>query len=227
MIAFGSPSRFGTREAEQGGMSYFPDRGYSSAGAFAADYVGAVAAALNTVDLNAVTAAGELLAARVRSGGAIFTCGNGGSAAIANHLVCDCFKGARTGSSIAPRVHGLSSAVELITAIANDIGPEEVFAYQLESLARPGDVLIAISSSGASPNILRALGSARRSGVASIAMTGFSGGAAAEAADVVLHVPAENYGVVEDVHQSLMHILSQYLRMSHFQQPETLGSVKF
>jgi len=58
-------------------------------------------------------------------------------------------------------------------------------------------------------------------------MTGFSGGAAAEAADVVLHVPAENYGVVEDVHQSLMHILSQYLRMSHFQQPETLGSVKF
>ena len=208
-------------------MTYFPDRRYPSAGAFAADYVGAVAAALATVDLEAVSAAGELLAARVHDGGAIFTCGNGGSAAIANHLVCDCFKGARTGSSIAPRVHSLSSAVELITAIANDLGPDEVFAYQLESLARPGDVLIAISSSGASANIIRALSAARRLGLASIAMTGFAGGEAAEAADVALHVRAENYGVVEDAHQSLMHILSQFLRMTHFRQPETLGSVKF
>jgi phosphoheptose isomerase len=208
-------------------MSYFPDRRYPSAGAFAADYVVAVAAALNTVDLDAVSAAGELLAARVRGAGAIFTCGNGGSAAIANHLVCDCFKGVRTGSSIAPRVHSLSSAVELITAIANDLGPDEVFAYQLESLARPGDVLIAISSSGASANIIRALSAARRLGLASIAMTGFAGGEAAEAADVALHVRAENYGVVEDAHQSLMHILSQFLRMTHFRQPETLGSVKF
>jgi D-sedoheptulose 7-phosphate isomerase len=156
-------------------MSYFPDRRYPSAGAFAADYVGAVSAALNTVDLDAVSAAGELLAARMRGGGAVFTCGNGGSAAIANHLVCDCFKGARTGSSVAPRAHSLSSAVELITAIANDVGLNEVFAYQLQSLARPGDVLIAISLSGASANILRALSSARRLGVASIAMTGFSG----------------------------------------------------
>jgi D-sedoheptulose 7-phosphate isomerase len=208
-------------------MSYFPDRGYPTAGAFAADYIGGVAAALNTVDLGAVSAAGALLAARVQAGGAIFTCGNGGSAAIANHLVCDCIKGARTGSSIAPRVHSLSSAVELITAIANDIGAEAVFAYQLESLARPGDILIAISSSGASPNIVQALTSARRLGLASIAMTGFSGGAAAQAADVVLHVQAENYGVIEDAHQSLMHILSQFLRLAHLRQPETLGSVKF
>jgi len=88
-------------------------------------------------------------------------------------------------------------------------------------------VLIAISSSGASANILQVLTSARRLGVASIAMTGFSGGAAAEAADVALHVRAENYGVVEDAHQSLMHILSQFLRMAHFSQPETLGSVRF
>ncbi len=111
-----------------------------------------------------------------------------------------------------PRVASLASQVELITAIANDIAYDEVFAYQLRTMAAPGDILITISSSGNSENIVRAIDCARQNGVASIAMTGFSGGRSAKLADVVLHVAAENYGIVEDVHQSMMHCFAQYLR---------------
>jgi phosphoheptose isomerase len=124
-------------------------------------------------------------------------------------------------------VHSLSTTVELITAIVNDIGSEQMFTYQLESLGSTGDTLIAISSSGASPNIISALQWAKENGMKTIAMTGFSGGEAAEIADTSLHVPIDNYGVVEDVHQSLMHILAQFLRVSHFVDVNKLGMTKF
>jgi phosphoheptose isomerase len=117
--------------------------------------------------------------------------------------------------------------VELITAIANDIGVEEMFAYQVGSLGKPGDVLISISSSGASPNIVEALKRAKGMGMHTIAMSGFQGGASRRVADISLHVAAENYGVVEDAHQSLMHILAQYLRQAHIDDVSKLGKIKF
>ena len=119
-----------------------------------------------------------------------------------------------------PRVMSLSHPIELITAIANDIEYAEIFVHQLRNAARPGDVLITISSSGDSENIVRALAWARDNGLGTISMTGFSGGRSAKLADINLHVAAENYGVVEDAHQALMHILSQYVRMSEI--PENL-----
>jgi len=157
----------------------------------------------------------------------IFSCGNGGSAAIANHLICDCLKGVRTGSTLHPRVHSLSASIETITAVGNDIGYDDIFVYQLESLSKPGDVLIAISSSGESPNIVKALTRAREMDVATIAMTGFSGGAAASIAGISLHVQGQNYGIVEDIHQSLMHILAQHLRYMHLEDESALGRIKF
>ena len=208
-------------------MTYFPNRIFEDAGKYADAYFGQFAAATARLDRQALARAGRLLAERAAAGALIFSCGNGGSAAIANHLVCDCMKGVRTGSLLKPKVNSLSATVELITAIVNDIGAEEMFAHQLASMASPGDVLIAISSSGASPNIVRALETARAMKLKTIAMTGFSGGEAAQLADISLHVGAQNYGVVEDVHQSLMHILAQYLRHSHLEDPSSLGSVKF
>jgi phosphoheptose isomerase len=163
----------------------------------------------------------------VSAGGTIYSCGNGGSAAIANHLACDCLKGIRNGSSLMPRVVSLAATVELITAIANDLSYEQIFAFQLSSLAKPGDLLIAISSSGESPNILSALNWAKANGVGSISMTGFAGGQAASLADVNLHVGATNYGVVEDMHQSFMHLLAQYVRHKHLVDATSLGQVKF
>jgi phosphoheptose isomerase len=121
---------------------------------------------------------------------------------------------------LTPRIVSLSTTVEMITAIGNDLSYDEVFVYQLRSLARPGDALITISSSGNSENIVRAALWARDNGIPVIAMTGFSGGRSATIADVNLHVKADNYGVIEDTHQSLMHILAQYARQAHM--PEGL-----
>lgn len=208
-------------------MKYFPDKIFPGAGEYAGEYFELLAKAYRTVDRAALASAGELLASVSRKGDFIYACGNGGSAAVSNHLVCDCMKGVRTRSSLKPRVHSLSATVEVVTAIVNDIGIEEMFAFQISSLGRPGDVLIAISSSGASPNIIAGLREAKSLGMKTIAMTGFDGGAAASLADISLHVNAHNYGVVEDVHQSLMHILAQYLRHSHLDNPEELGAVKF
>jgi phosphoheptose isomerase len=208
-------------------LHLFPDQRYSDASDYTHAYFGHLAAAAATVDGHAVEAAAQLLIERAAGRNMIYSCGNGGSAAIANHLVCDCMKGVRTQSTLRPRVHSLSTTTETITAIGNDIGYEHIFAFQLDSLGMPDDVLVAISSSGDSPNIVNALIKAREMQIATIAMTGFSGGRAAMLADISLHVDAHNYGVVEDVHQSLMHILAQYLRHAHLDDETALGRIKF
>ncbi|MBV8777260.1 MAG: SIS domain-containing protein [Alphaproteobacteria bacterium] len=190
----------------------FPDRTYPSAGAYIAAYRDESARAWASVDLAAVDRAAALLDDAIRAGRTVYACGNGGSAAISGHLLCDFLKGIQTDTALRPKIVSLASHLELITAIANDIDYAEIFAYQLRTLAQPGDVLMTISSSGNSENIVRAIDWARGHDVKSIAMTGFSGGRSKALADVVLHVAAENYGVVEDIHQSMMHSLAQYLR---------------
>jgi phosphoheptose isomerase len=192
----------------------FPSQKYPTGSAFVADYISAIATALNSVRPGQIERAVTAMKRAIQSDRLIFTCGNGGSAAIANHLTCDCSKGIATNTTLRPRVVSLSATVELVTAIANDMAYSEVFAYQLKNAARPGDVLITISSSGDSENIIRALDWAGNNGMTTIALSGFSGGRSAQMADISLHVAAENYGVVEDVHQSLIHILAQYVRMS-------------
>lgn len=149
-----------------------------------------------------------------RRGAGVFSCGNGGSAAIANHFQCDHLKGVRTSTDLLPRAVSLSANIELVMAIANDLSYADIFSYQLQSQARTGDVLIAISSSGCSENIVRALSWARNNGLRTIALTGFEGGEARKLADVSIHVPSSNYGVVEDIHQAIMHTLAQYIRQS-------------
>ena len=192
----------------------FPDQTYPSAGAYVGAYRDAIVRAWASVDLAAFDRAAEMLATAIRAGRMIYACGNGGSAAISNHLHCDVLKGAQTDTQLKPKVVSLAGPLELITAIANDIEYAEVFVYPLRTMAVPGDVLITISSSGNSENIVRAIEWARKNGVGSIAMTGFAGGRSKSLADVNLHVAAENYGVVEDIHQSMMHCLAQYLRQS-------------
>lgn len=205
----------------------FPDRQYDAVATYARDYFIQYANAVANIAPEQLTAAIQSLRGAIEQDRLIFSCGNGGSAAISNHFSCDCLKGARNETTIKPRVVSLSATVELITAIANDIDYDQVFTYQLQSLSRPGDVLIAISSSGSSPNIVSALRWAKENGMKTIAFTGFSGGAAAKTADVSLHVPADNYGIVEDAHQALMHVLAQYLRHENLYDPKQLGRVKF
>ena len=192
----------------------FPDGRFANAGDYAHAYFAKLQEAAASVDPMKLQEAAAILTKAHGKGGMIYSCGNGGSAAIANHLVCDHCKLVQTDTGLTPRIYSLSSTVELITAIGNDLSYDEVFVYQLRALAKPGDALVTISSSGDSENVVRACGWAREYGLPVIAMTGFSGGRSAQMADVNLHVEADNYGVIEDVHQSLMHILAQYIRQA-------------
>ncbi|MCB1463101.1 MAG: SIS domain-containing protein [Nitratireductor sp.] len=208
-------------------MSFFPNKTYDKISLYISDYSEQIAKAFKSIDSSQMQRAADTLEDAVINDHRIFVCGNGGSAAISNHLCCDFVKGMRTGTKFAPNVHSLSTNVEIITAIANDVSFEDVFSFQLSSHARPGDVLITISSSGGSPNIISAIEWARNNGVRTIAMSGFSGGKSRKISDISLHVEAENYGVIEDVHQSLMHILAQYVRQMKLTNRDLLGSVKF
>ena len=192
----------------------FPDKGYPSIADYCDDYLARLAQAGASIDRAALARAAEMLDSAFARGAWLFVCGNGGSAAIANHLLCDVAKGVQTDTGVLPRVMSLSSNLEMVTAIANDITFEDCFLYQLRTAARAGDLLMTISSSGDSENIVRALRWAAENGLASIALTGFDGGRAAPLATVNLHVDGDNYGVIEDTHQSVMHVLAQYLRQT-------------
>ena len=196
------------------GLVKFPGGLYVSAASYFDAYAEELARAAKSIDpVMLERAAGTLLDAYLR-GARVFSCGNGGSASIANHMQCDHVKNIRTATDLSPHVLSLSANVELLTAVANDTGYENVFVYQLQSQSEPGDVLLAVSSSGRSPNIVRALTWARDQGLQTIAITGFDGGAARAAAEVSVHVDCANYGIVEDLHQTIMHALAQYIRQS-------------
>ena len=192
----------------------FPMAPYASAASYFDGYAEEMARAAKTIEPEALDRAAAILLEAYTLGTRMFSCGNGGSASIANHVQCDHVKGVRTATDLAPQVMSLSTNVELLTAIANDIGYDQVFVYQLQSQAAPGDVLMAVSSSGRSPNIVQALNWARDHGLRTIAVTGFDGGAARVVAEVSIHVDCTNYGIVEDLHQSVMHALAQYIRHS-------------
>jgi phosphoheptose isomerase len=192
----------------------FPSKRHQSAAHYAGAYFAEYARAVAEIDSDSLDRAAALIRETVEARHWIYVCGNGGSAAISNHLLCDFAKGIQTDTELRPRVMSLPANIEMVTAIANDIAYDEIFAYQLRTLAGPGDLLITISSSGDSENIVKTINCARELGMRTIALTGFDGGRSARMAEVTLHVPARNYGVVEDAHQSIMHILAQYIRQS-------------
>jgi phosphoheptose isomerase len=192
----------------------FPMVPYRSASLYFDAYADEMSRAAKTIEPEAFDRAAAILLDAYLRGARMFSCGNGGSAAIANHAQCDHVKGIRTTTDLTPQVLSLSTNVELLTAIANDMGYENVFVYQLQSQSGPGDVLMAVSSSGRSANIVQALTWARDHGLRTIAITGLDGGAARTVAEVSVHVECTNYGVIEDLHQAIMHALAQYIRQS-------------
>jgi D-sedoheptulose 7-phosphate isomerase len=162
--------------------------------------------------LGLLESAAEALLACHRRGGTVFVLGNGGSAATASHFVCDLAKGTRTDGFPAFRVLSLTDNVPLITAWANDTSYDRVFAEQLSALVRPGDVVVAISASGNSPNVLAATRVARQLGAATIALTGQSGGRLGRLAELTIRVPAHAIEQVEDAHLAIAHSLCVALR---------------
>jgi phosphoheptose isomerase len=200
--------------AAHGDPVKFPIGPYANAASFFDAYAEEMSRAAKSIEPAGLERAAAILVGAYLRGARMFSCGNGGSASIANHMQCDHVKGIRTATDLSPHVLSLSTNVELLTAIANDSGYEDIFVYQLQSQSEPGDVLLAVSSSGRSPNIVRALTWARDQGLRTIAVTGFDGGAARAVAEVSVHVDCRNYGIVEDLHQAIMHALAQYIRQS-------------
>lgn len=141
----------------------------------------------------------------------ILVAGNGGSAAIAEHLCCDWTKGTACQDQPVISSRALTANSSVYSAIANDYGFESVFDTQIDFFGREGDLLIAISSSGNSPNILNAVTRAKARGLVVAGFSGFTGGKLKDAADVSIHVPVSNYGIVEDTHQAVMHVIAQYI----------------
>jgi D-sedoheptulose 7-phosphate isomerase len=142
----------------------------------------------------------------------IFIMGNGGSASTASHFVCDLSKNTRKSHLPNYRVIGLTDNMAVLSALANDEGYENVFSQQLVSFVRPGDVVIAISASGNSPNVLKATELANQMGARTVGMTGFDGGKLAKLVEIDVHVPSKIIEHVEDIHLMLEHLITKALR---------------
>jgi phosphoheptose isomerase len=183
----------------------------TSVATYLADYADRLRDALLTVDTDALERARVLVDAAAAGGRRVYSIGNGGSAAIADHLCCDWTKGTHSHGHPTIDTMSMTANVALYSAIANDFGFEQVFSTQIEMLGKAGDVLVAISSSGNSPNIVAAIEAAHAIGMHTIGLSGFAGGKLKDVAHVALYVDTNNYGIVEDAHQALMHILAQYI----------------
>lgn len=179
---------------------------------FAKGYVAYVADVLGAINPHEIAAfIATLLDARERDA-TVFFIGNGGSAATASHFSNDLTIGTRT-TGRPFRVISLTDNVALMTAIANDFGYEQVFERQLGILLKPGDVVVAISASGNSPNLVRAIEFARKAGAKTVGLTAFDGGQLRALVDVPVHVPTHKgeYGPAEDGHMVLDHLVTAYL----------------
>jgi len=181
------------------------------------DYLAGVLRAIDVAEIQAFTA--TLLDARER-GATIFFIGNGGSAATSSHFANDLGYG--TDSYEKPfRVVSLADNNAAMTALANDFGYEEMFVRQLRVLGKPGDVVIGISASGNSPNLLKAFDYAREAGIRTVSITAFDGGRLRQMADQGVHVPTgpKEYGPAEDAHMILDHLVGAYFMRLLKQKP--------
>jgi len=178
----------------------------------AGSYIAEMARVVGLIDSNAVEQFAHVIFNAWRDDRHVFVFGNGGSAYTSSHFVTDLVKTASVEGK--KRLHAISllDNVGLTTAIGNDMAYEDIFRFTLESYAAKGDIAIGISCSGNSPNLLRACEWARESGLTVIALTGFSGGKVKNLANLHINVPSENYGVIEDLHLSVAHIVAQGLK---------------
>jgi D-sedoheptulose 7-phosphate isomerase len=179
---------------------------------FAREYIDTLAAVMRDLPLEALGQALSVLEQAYRARRRVFLVGNGGSAATASHMASDLMWGPVQVGRPGFRAIALSDNVPILTAVANDRAYDDVFAVQLDALADPGDVLIAISGSGNSPNVVRAAEVARHKGLTLVGFLGRGGGKLAPMCDVAVVVPSGDYGPIEDLHMMFDHLCIAYLR---------------
>jgi D-sedoheptulose 7-phosphate isomerase len=177
---------------------------------FANQYRSKLLSMLETFDLNAVARAIEILEEARDNKRHIFVCGNGGSASTASHFVTDIVKGASYDREPRFRIMALTDSMPTITAYSNDVSYSCIFAEQLKNFAQPGDVLITISGSGNSPNVVAATEYANSIGCKTIALTGRDGGKLGKLANLEIRVPDSHMGRIEDGHLIVCHMIGYY-----------------
>jgi D-sedoheptulose 7-phosphate isomerase len=178
---------------------------------FFTDYSTRLNNVMSTADWSGVAQLAEAMLARWRDGRDVYFCGNGGSAGNAIHLANDYLYGIakKTGGGL--RVHALPANAAVLTCLANDVGYENIFAEQLAVLGRPGDLLIVLSGSGNSPNVVKVLEQAKAMQIESCAILGYSGGKCKELADILIHFPVDDMQISEDLQLIVGHMLMQWL----------------
>jgi len=177
---------------------------------FAAEYKKSTLAALEAIDLDKVSRAIEWFTEARDSNRHIFVCGNGGSASTASHFACDMVKGASYGRPARFRILALTDSLPTLTAYANDVAYDVVFAEQLRNFAGPGDLFMAISGSGNSPNVVRAMEYANTAGCRTIALTGRDGGKLGPLAQLNIQVGVPHMGRIEEAHMVVCHMICYY-----------------
>lgn len=175
--------------------------------AYAGGYIEKLTKLLKSLDPKQIESVGKLLHAARAEGRQVFVLGNGGSAALASHVAVDLGKGCSRGREKRFRVLSLTDNVPWMTALSNDISYEDVFSEQLANYAEKGDVVIAISGSGNSKNVLKALETANKIGCETVGISGFQGGKLKPLVKHHVHVPSDHMGLIEDGQLIVCHIL--------------------
>jgi D-sedoheptulose 7-phosphate isomerase len=175
------------------------------------EYLDRLAKTMAAVSRSEIGEVIDLLERAYDEGRAVFVMGNGGSAATSSHMVADLNKGVSTGKQRQFRVVSLNDNIPSMMAIANDFGYDRIFVDQIRGLMIPGDLVIGISGSGNSLNVIKAIEYANANGGITIAFTGYTGGKLREIARYRLHVPVEDMQLAEDSHLILNHLIMQAL----------------
>jgi len=178
---------------------------------FVFKYVNSILDGIKKSNLNNLELSAQEIFKTIKRNGSIYVCGNGGSAAIANHYVVDFLKFFREKTNLKPKIFSLSNNIETITAVSNDISYKKIFSFQAESYCNENDLIIIISSSGNSENVKEILKFAKKKKIKTVGFSGFKGGYLKEKSDISIHINSQNYGISEDSHHILMHIQLQYL----------------
>jgi D-sedoheptulose 7-phosphate isomerase len=184
----------------------------SSSSVAAKEYFASLQEVFSRLDLSVIDRMTDAIWENYEKGRTLFVFGNGGSAALASHFACDIGKGTVTSKRKRLRTVALTDNVPLLTALANDLAYKDIFSEQLAGLAEHGDMVLAISGSGNSPNVVQGLEEARKLGLHTLVLTGFEGGRVKALADLCFIVPSDNMQHIEDTHLCATHAIFRAIR---------------
>lgn len=203
----------------------FPNKKYKNLDSFYSDYTSELTRQLKNLNKKKLSYAAKLVFETIKRNKKIFVCGNGGSASLANHMLCDYSKTLRQNTNLKPKIISLVSNLELITAISNDLNYDDIFSFQLENLCENGDLIVVFSSSGNSKNLVKLEKLAKKNKLKILSFLGFTGGYIKNKSNICIHFPINNYGISEDCNHIVMHAILQFLKQKQISPKKIIKSI--